>query len=129
MFALFYFIINAMNYMIVSRKASSKPSSSLNLTDNRSFVEAVIGSGPALEGTLAITSSSVPLREGRRVLSYSSVSSEQDWLLRCMVGRTVRSVVPSEVSALLKMEGILSVRAHVLDGDLILLSPVDGEDV
>ncbi|CAL0331270.1 unnamed protein product [Lupinus luteus] len=52
---------------------------------------------------------------------------EKEWLLKCLVGRTVRSVAPSDVLSILKAEGILTVSAHVLGSDLILLSPLDDE--
>ncbi|CAL0309784.1 unnamed protein product [Lupinus luteus] len=44
-----------------------------------------------------------------------------------MVGKTVETVDPRLVSGLLKAEGFLTVTAHTLGGDLVLISPAAGE--
>ncbi|CAL0319988.1 unnamed protein product [Lupinus luteus] len=79
----------------------------LKFRDNRRFVEAV----------------------GKNVLDFSSVKEENDRLLKCLVGKTSKSVLPSVVPALLKDEGIFNINAQLLGGDLILLSPNDGESI
>ncbi|CAL0312201.1 unnamed protein product [Lupinus luteus] len=97
--------------------------------DNRGFDEAVVGAGSVKEESHVVAPPSMLPSEGRKVLSYSCDKLERDWFLRCLVGRTVRSVVPSEVPSLLKAKGVLNVRTHVLGGDLVLLSPSEDEDI
>ncbi|CAL0324737.1 unnamed protein product [Lupinus luteus] len=60
-------------------------------------------------------------------LHCSVVNDDLNWLRFCVVGRTVDIVTPGEVSELLKEEGLLSISARPLGGNMVLLAPVDGE--
>ncbi|CAL0324595.1 unnamed protein product [Lupinus luteus] len=61
--------------------------------------------------------------------AYSSEKKDLDWLLKCMVGKTVETVDARLVSGLLKAEGLLTVSAHPIGGDLVLISPSEGDDL
>ncbi|CAL0326119.1 unnamed protein product [Lupinus luteus] len=88
-----------------------------NFSDGRSYAEAVWGLG----GKLVMNN-----REELKVIHLSVVDEDVTWLSSCAVGRTVEAVSPSEVTGLLKEEGILTVLARSMGGNLVLLVQVDG---
>ncbi|CAL0304601.1 unnamed protein product [Lupinus luteus] len=60
-------------------------------------------------------------------LHCSVVNDDLNWIRFCVVGRTVDTVTPSEVSELLKEVGMLSFLARPLGDNMVLLALVDGE--
>ncbi|CAL0309631.1 unnamed protein product [Lupinus luteus] len=67
--------------------------------------------------------------EGDSLVEYVSDPKDLEWLRACMIGKTVESVDPYMVVGLLKAEGLFTVVAQPLGNDLVLISPVEGEDI
>ncbi|CAL0303330.1 unnamed protein product [Lupinus luteus] len=106
---------------IPSRKFSTSKSSA-----SRSYVDVVLGLD---SGAQRFGRGPPPSFKDSIPLSFSADEKDLDWLKGCMVGKTVETVDPRLVSVLLKAEGFLTVSAHSLGGDLVLISPTAGEDL
>ncbi|CAL0309786.1 unnamed protein product [Lupinus luteus] len=92
------------------------------LSDSRSFLDVVKGTDGVvgIPGLNSVDPSSV---KDSGSFSYSAEKVDLDWLQNCMVGKTVETVDARLVSGLLKNEGFLTVAAHPIGGDLVLISP------
>ncbi|CAL0312907.1 unnamed protein product [Lupinus luteus] len=104
----------------------------LKLRDSRSYVEAVNGVGSQGEVD-KLPSVGVPSSLDRVLpvppLHVSGVTSELEWLTGCVVGRVHKEVSPDNVAGLLQADGIFTISVHLMGGDLLLLSPLAGENV
>ncbi|CAL0325059.1 unnamed protein product [Lupinus luteus] len=104
---------------------------------NRSFLEAVVGGGPSRgvakgaepQGGVCVEDTNLRLVAAPQPLVYSVDQIDLDWLKTCMIGRTMEMVNPYMVARILEAEGFLTVSAHPLGGDEVLLSPAEGEDL
>ncbi|CAL0311080.1 unnamed protein product [Lupinus luteus] len=100
----------------------------IKLSDSRSFLDVVKGTDGVvgIPGLNSVDPSSV---KDSGSFSYSAEKVDLEWLQNCMVGKTVETVDARLVSGLLKNEGFLTVVAHPIGGDLVLISPSEGEDL
>ncbi|CAL0332814.1 unnamed protein product [Lupinus luteus] len=100
---------------------------SSNIRDGRSYVEAVRGRsvGVVPRSNLVARCAHLEPKEIPKVLSFSSDKQEVERLLHCYVGRMVKSIAPSKVSASLINAGLVSASALSMGGGTSIMVRIE----